>query len=157
MGIILNEADLKALYADPASMDRLQAMVEDALRAYQRGEVQVQDRFQMPMVEPNRQLRVLTATLPGAGEIVRVNPQYAGATEGHVNMLFDGKSGELLAVVAGRELNVWRTGAPASIACRYLAPARPKILGMPIFDAAATAWAYRWALDHKVGTSIALT
>jgi ornithine cyclodeaminase/alanine dehydrogenase-like protein (mu-crystallin family) len=105
-------------------------MVEDALRAYQRGEVQGQGRFQMPMVVPNRQLRVLTATLPGAGEIVRVNPQYAGATEGHVNILFDGKSGELLAVVAGGELNVWRTGAPAGIACRYLAQTRPKIVGL---------------------------
>ena len=31
-------------------------------------------------------------------------------------MLLDGESGDLLALVAGRDLNVWRTGAPAGVA-----------------------------------------
>ncbi|MGH7848233.1 MAG: hypothetical protein ACREQW_24095 [Candidatus Binatia bacterium] len=95
--------------------------MEEALRNYQGGKVLSQDRFQIPMVEPNRQLRLVTATLPGAGEIIRVNPQYRGAPDTHVNLLFDEKSGDLLTVVSGGELNVWRTGAPAGIAARYLA------------------------------------
>ena len=29
-------------------------------------------------------------------------------------------------------------------------------VGMPAWDTAATTWVYRWALQHKVGTSFSL-
>jgi ornithine cyclodeaminase/alanine dehydrogenase-like protein (mu-crystallin family) len=35
-----------------------------------------------------------------------------------------------LALVAGRNLNVWRTGAPAGVACKYLAPKGADQLGL---------------------------
>ncbi len=130
MGLILSEQDLKALYSEPASMDALQTRIEQVILAYQRGRILSQHHLQMPLVEPDRQLRILTATLPEAGEIVRVNPQYRGVRDRHVNFLFDGRSGDLLAVVAGGELNIWRTSAPAGLACRYLAEPSAKILGL---------------------------
>ena len=45
-------------------------------------------------------------------------------------LLFDGDNGDLLAVIAGRDLNVWRTSAPAGVASRYLAPKGADSLGI---------------------------
>jgi len=47
-----------------------------------------------------------------------------------MNFLFDGQSGDLLAVIAGGELNVWRTAAPAGLACRYLAQPGTKTVAL---------------------------
>ena len=45
-------------------------------------------------------------------------------------MLFDEERGDLLALLAGTALNVWRTGAPAGVASKYLAPAGADWLGL---------------------------
>ena len=130
MPLILSEQDLKPLYNDPASMDALQARIEQAQLAYHGGNIPSQHHLQMPLLAPDRQLRILAATLSEAGEVVRVNPQYRGVRDRHMNFLFDGQGGDLLAVIAGGELNVWRTAAPAGLACRYLAQPSAKILAL---------------------------
>jgi len=128
--LILSEQDLKALYSDPASMGALQARIEQAQLAYHNGSIPSQHHLQMPLVAADRQLRIMTATLPEAGENVRVNPQFRGVRHRHMNFLFDGQSGDLQAVIAGGELNVWRTAAPAGLACRYLAQPGTKTVAL---------------------------
>jgi len=130
MPLILSEKDLAPLLDNPASMDSLRETIEDVLRAQQRGAITSQGGFSLPMADGKRNFRVVTASLPGAGEIMRINPQFKGAKDTHFNILFDAESGELLAILAGDELNIWRTGAPAGIASRSLARPRAKILGL---------------------------
>ena len=55
-------------------------------------------------------------------------------------------AGELGAVLLGRV--VGRENAGEIIVLESV--------GMPAWDAASAAWAYRWALDHKAGTSFSL-
>jgi ornithine cyclodeaminase/alanine dehydrogenase-like protein (mu-crystallin family) len=126
--LILSEKDLEPLLSNPASMDSLRETIEEVLRAHQRGEVASQGGFSLPMADGKRSFRVITASLPGAGEVMRINPQFFGAKGTHCNILFDAQSGELLAVIAGDELNIWRTGSPAGIAGRTLARPGAKTL-----------------------------
>jgi alanine dehydrogenase len=130
MALVLSGKDLEPLFADPPSMDGLVAVIEETLRAHQRGEIAAQRGFPLPMPDGKRNLRVITASLPAAGPVVRIHPQFPAANESHVILLFDAQSGELMAIVAGRELNVWRTGAPAGIASRYLARPGAEHLGL---------------------------
>ncbi len=130
MALILSGKDLEPLFTDPASMDSLRETIEEVLRAHQRGEITCQGGFPLPMADGKRNLRIVTASLPSAGELLRIVPQFRGAKDSHLNLLFDAQSGDLLAVMAGGELSVWRTGTPAGIACRYLAPSGAKVLGL---------------------------
>lgn len=130
MPLILGAKDLEPLLSNPTSMDSLRETIEEVLRAHQRGEVASQGGFSLPMADGKRNFRVITASLPGAGEVLRINPQFQGAKDTHCNVLFDAQSGELLAVIAGDELNVWRTGAPAGIASRTLARPGAKLFGI---------------------------
>jgi alanine dehydrogenase len=45
-------------------------------------------------------------------------------------MLFDSRNGALLAMMAGDDLNVFRTEVPAGVAARYLARSNSKVVGM---------------------------
>ena len=130
MALILSEKDLEPMYSDPSSIDSLLEMIEDSLRAHNSSKLPAQARFQIPLVGPKREFRVMTANVPGAGGGIRVNALFRGARDAQFNLLFDGKSGDLLALVAGRELNVWRTGAPAGVASRVLAQPGAKLLGL---------------------------
>ncbi|MBI4529137.1 MAG: ornithine cyclodeaminase family protein [Deltaproteobacteria bacterium] len=130
MALILSEKDLEPLFSDPASMDSLRGTIEEVLRARQRGEITSQGGYPLPMADGKRNFRLVTASLPGAGELLRVVPQFRGSKDSHLNLLFDAQNGDLLAVMAGGELNVWRTGTPAGIACGYLALSGAKVLGL---------------------------
>lgn len=130
MPLILSGNDLEPLLSKPASMDSLRETIEEVLRAQQRGAITSQGGFSLPMADGKRNFRVVTASLPGAGEVMRINPQFPGTTHTHFNILFDAESGDLLAIIAGDELNIWRTGAPAGIAGRALARRGAKSLGL---------------------------
>ncbi len=130
MPLILSARDLEPLLGNPASMDSLRETIEEVLRAQQRGAIASQGGFSLPMADGKRNFRVVTASLSGAGEVMRINPQFSGATGTHFNILFDSESGDLLAIIAGDELNIWRTGAPAGIAGRALARRGAKGLGL---------------------------
>lgn len=130
MPLILSGKDLEPLLSSPASMDSLRETIEEVLRAQQRGAITSQGGFSLLMADGNRNFRVITASLPGAGEVMRINPQFRGAKDTHFNLLFDAQSGDLLAIIAGDEVNIWRTGAPAGIAGRTLARPGAKRLGL---------------------------
>lgn len=130
MAFILSEKDLAPLYRTPAAMDELLKLIEEALRAHNRNEVAGQTRVETSLVDPKRKFRIMTAAVPGAGHGMRINALFSGAKDAYFHLLFDGESGDLLALIAGRDLNVWRTGAPAGVASRYLAPPYVKTLGL---------------------------
>jgi alanine dehydrogenase len=130
MAIILNENNLKQLYQTPAAMDELLNLIEDSLKAHNQDEVAGQTRVEASLVDPTRKYRIMTAAVPGAGFGTRISALFRGARDAYFHLLFDNDNGDLLAIVAGRELNVWRTGAPGGVAARYLAPQNAKAMGL---------------------------
>jgi ornithine cyclodeaminase/alanine dehydrogenase-like protein (mu-crystallin family) len=130
MAVILTEADLAPLFRTAAAMDELLKMIEEALRAHNRNEVAGQSRMEISLVDRKRKFRFMTAAVPAAGYGMRINALFSGAKDGYFHLLFDGESGNLLALMAGRDLNVWRTGAPAGVASRYLAPPQAKTMAL---------------------------
>jgi alanine dehydrogenase len=130
MALILSEKELAQLYRTPVAMDELLASIEESLCAHNRNEVAGQTRVETSLIDPSRKFRIMTAAVPGAGHGVRINALFSGAKDAYFHLLFDGRSGDLLALVAGRDLNVWRTGAPAGIASRYMAPPHATTVGL---------------------------
>lgn len=82
------------------------------------------------MLDVQKKFRIMTAAVPKSGKGIRINALFHGARDANFILLFDGRTGDLLALVAGSELNVWRTGAPAGIASRYLARPGAQVLGI---------------------------
>jgi alanine dehydrogenase len=130
MALLISGTDLKELFGKPSSMDFLMEVISETFRAHSRGEIASQGGFSLPLVDGKKNFRVLTATVPNAGTVLRTYPLFAGTKDAHLNLLLDGQTGDLLAVIAGAELNVWRTGAPAGIACRLLARPEAKVLAL---------------------------
>jgi alanine dehydrogenase len=130
MPIILSEKDLAPLYAEPAHMDELLPLIEDSLRAQSSGANAGLARVETSLIDVKKKYRIMTSAVPNAGQGMRVSALFRGAKDAYFILLFDGESGDLLALVAGRDLNVWRTGAPAGVACKYLAPKGADQLGL---------------------------
>jgi alanine dehydrogenase len=130
MPIILSEKDLATLYSNPAAMDGLMERIEDSMRAFNAGQVAGQVRLETSLIDLQKKFRITTSAVPRAGQGMRINALFRGAKDAYFILLFDGERGDLLALVAGTALNVWRTGAPAGIASRYLAPRGADVLGL---------------------------
>ncbi len=130
MAILLNENHLKTLYETPAAMDGLLQSIEASLGAHNRGEVTGLTRVEAGLADSKRRYRIMTAAVPEDGFGMRISALFHGAKDAYFHLLFDNGSGDLLAMIAGRHLNVWRTGAPAGVACRYLAPQNANSLGL---------------------------
>jgi ornithine cyclodeaminase/alanine dehydrogenase-like protein (mu-crystallin family) len=130
MATILSENDLERLYQTPVAIDDLLKLIEDSLAAHSRNEVAGQTRVETSLVDVTRKFRIMTAAVPGAGFGLRIGALFRGAKDAYFHLLFDNDNGDLLAMVAGRGLNVWRTGAPAGVAARQLAPPNAKTLGL---------------------------
>jgi alanine dehydrogenase len=89
-----------------------------------------QARVETSLLDSKKKYRIMTSAVPKAGQVMRVSALFRGAKDAYFMLLFDGETGDLLALVAGRDLNVWRTGAPAGVARRYLAPVGADQLGL---------------------------
>lgn len=130
MPIILSEKDLAPLYGDASAMDGLVDCIEESLRAFNSGRVAGQVRLVTSLTDTQKKFRITTSAVPQAGQGMRISALFRGAKDAYFILLFDGESGDLLALVAGTALNVWRTGAPAGVASRYLAPEGADVLGL---------------------------
>ncbi len=130
MPILLGEKDLALLLSDPSNMDGLLVCIEESLRAFNSGAVAGQVRLETSLTNPKKKYRITTSAVPGAGQGMRVSALFRGARDAYFILLFDEDRGDLLALVAGTALNVWRTGAPAGVASQYLAPAEADTLGL---------------------------
>jgi alanine dehydrogenase len=130
MPIILSEKDLAPLYRDPSAMDGLLDRIDESLRAFNSGKVAGQVRLETSLADAQKKFRITTSAVPQAGQGMRISALFRGAKDAYFILLFDGERGDLLALVAGTALNVWRTGAPAGVASRYLAPKGADVLGL---------------------------
>lgn len=130
MPILLSEKDLAPLLSNPAAMDGLLVRIEESLRAFNSGKVAGQVRIETSLSDASKKYRIMTSALPQAGQGVRISALFRGAKDAYFIVLFDDERGDLLALVAGTSLNVWRTGAPAGVASKYLAPAGASELGL---------------------------
>ena len=122
MALLLSEKDLASLYCQPSNMDALLPLIETSMGDFNSNAVAGQARVETSLIDRQKKYRIMTAAVPGAGQGMRISALFRGAKDGYFIVLFDGESGDLLALVAGRGLNVWRTGAPAGVAGKYLAP-----------------------------------
>jgi alanine dehydrogenase len=111
-------------------MDELLNAIEGSLGAQSSGAVAGQARVETSLLDSKKKYRIMTSAVPKAGQVMRVSALFRGAKDAYFMLLFDGETGDLLALVAGRDLNVWRTGAPAGVACKYLAPVSADQLGL---------------------------
>jgi ornithine cyclodeaminase/alanine dehydrogenase-like protein (mu-crystallin family) len=130
MPIILGEKDLAPLLLEPAAMDALLARIDESLRAFNGGGVAGQVRLETSLVDRKKKYRITTSAVPGAGQGMRISALFRGAKDSYFILLFDEERGDLLAMLAGAALNVWRTGAPGGVAGKYLAPAGADWLGL---------------------------
>ena len=130
MPIILSEKDLAPLYAEPARMDDLLPLIEDSLRAQSRGANAGLARVETSLLDAKKKYRIMTSAVPNAGQGMRISALFRGARDAYFILLFDGERGDLLALVAGRDLNVWRTSATGGVACKHLAPKGIDQLGL---------------------------
>jgi len=130
MPIILTEKDLEPLYQDPGAMDGLLSAIEFAMGAQSSGSVAGQARVETSLIDSKKKYRIMTSAVPNAGQAMRISALFRDARDSYFILLFDGEAGDFLALVAGRNLNVWRTGAPAGVACKYLAPKGVEQLGL---------------------------
>lgn len=130
MPLILSEKDLAPLLQSAEAMDGLLPLIETSMADYNSGKVAGQVRLETSLLDPKKKYRITTSAVPGAGQGMRVSGLFRGAQNTYFIFLFDGDSGDLLALVAGRNLNIWRTGAPAGVACKYLAPQNADTLGL---------------------------
>ncbi|MGZ8531112.1 MAG: hypothetical protein ACXW6J_10920, partial [Candidatus Binatia bacterium] len=130
MALLLSEKDLATLYCQPSHMDALLPLIETSMGDFNRNAVAGQARVETSLLDRQKKYRIMTSAVPGAGQGMRISALFRGAKDGYFIVLFDGESGDLLALVAGRGLNVWRTGAPAGVAGKYLAPKGTDTLGL---------------------------
>jgi len=130
MPIILSENDLAPLLNTPTRMDELLPLIEDSMRAQSSGAVGGQARVETSLLDGQKKYRIMTSAVPNAGQGMRISALFRGVKDAYFILLFDGERGDLLGLVAGRDLNVWRTGAPGGVASKYLAPAGADQLGL---------------------------
>jgi len=130
MPLLLSEKDLVPLYSQTSNMDELLRLIEASLADFNSAKVAGQARVETSLIEPKNKYRIMTSAVPGAGQGMRISALFRGAKNAYFILLFDGASGDLLAMVAGKNLNIWRTGAPGGVACKYLAPRGADTLGL---------------------------
>jgi ornithine cyclodeaminase/alanine dehydrogenase-like protein (mu-crystallin family) len=129
--LLLTQEDLRSLVADSDAIEGAFAAVEEAYREYQRGQTRLVETVGLALTGAQRQLR-LCPGVAGAGVSIRTYPvaERDAFPDTSVNALFDPASGRLLALMAGDEINMFRTAAPAGLAARYLAPPESRTLAM---------------------------
>ena len=113
MPLLLSEKDLAPLYNQAANIDGLLPLIEASMVDFNSDQVAGQARIETSLLDGKKKYRIMTSAVPGAGQGMRISALFRGAKDGYFIVLFDGERGDLLALVAGRGLNVWRTGAPA--------------------------------------------
>lgn len=133
MALLLRESDVRALLSMPDAI----GLMADALRAFSTGGVVQPVRLAM-LVEPHAgYLGLMPASLTAAGmmgaKAVTFYPQNAARhlpTHLAVVLLWDGTTGELLAVMDGRLITEVRTAATSAAAARVLARADAHTLAL---------------------------
>ena len=151
MPLLLTEDDLRPLVTSSDAMEGAFEAVEAAYREYQDRQTRPIDTVGLPLTGAQRSLRVCPG-VAGAGVSIRTYPtlEREEFPDSSVNLLFDADHGRLLAIMAGDELNGFRTAAPGGLAARLLAPDGVRTLAM--LGSGRQARAFLPAMKHALPT-----
>ncbi len=121
MALLLKEADVQKLL----TMDMALTAVEEAFRQRGLGKASVRPRSRMPVDSASQSLMAgwVGGSINAYGLKVYGGPRAAGTVRptGMIVMLYDGGTGQLLAMVEGNHLGRMRTGAASGVATKYMA------------------------------------
>jgi ornithine cyclodeaminase/alanine dehydrogenase-like protein (mu-crystallin family) len=110
MPLILTQDDLLPLVTDFEAMEGAFEAIEEAYREFHQTGGRTIDTIGLPVTGPQRAVRVCPG-VAGSGISLRTYP-VQGRDEfpdSSVNVLIDAESGRLLAVMAGEDINLFRT------------------------------------------------
>lgn len=132
MALLLTRNDLHPLLQDPESLEGAFKAIEGAFCEPRQGEDRPTRGLDLPLTGEQQSLLVLPGVSPANGVTLRLYPARGRGQnpDSYVNLLFNGRNGQLLALMSGDELNVLRTGVPAGVGCRHLAPAGARAVAM---------------------------
>src|SRR5215510_181542 len=99
MPIVLSEKDLAPLYGEPVHMDELLTLVADSMRAQSNAANGGLARVETSLLDAKKKYRIMTSAVPGSGQGMRVNALFPGPKDAYFILLFEGDSGDLLALV----------------------------------------------------------
>jgi ornithine cyclodeaminase/alanine dehydrogenase-like protein (mu-crystallin family) len=132
MALLLTRAEIRTLLEDPQQLDSAFAVIESAFREHRESGGKATPQLALPLQDGRGAVRLVTAASAANGVTVRASSGGPGASpiDAYMIMLFDSQNGQLLAVMAGDDLNVFRTEVPAGVGCRLLARPGSTMVGM---------------------------
>jgi ornithine cyclodeaminase/alanine dehydrogenase-like protein (mu-crystallin family) len=132
MALLLTRDEIRTLLDDPSQLDAAFAAIESAFREHRETDGKATPQLALPLQDGRGAVRVVTAASAANGVTVRASSGGPGASaiDAYMIMLFDSENGQLLAVMAGDDLNVYRTEVPAGVGCRLLARPGSTTVGM---------------------------
>jgi len=125
MPLLLNEADVKAIFTMPLALEA----VEDSFRRLTESSILVQPRRRLN-IPGKSYLHYMAAADSSAGYMgLKI---YTSSREGlrFLIPLFDAQSGDLLALIEGDYLGQMRTGAASGVATKFLARQDARTVGI---------------------------
>jgi len=131
MALLLKEADVQKLL----TMDMALAAVEEAFRQRGLGKASIRPRSRMPVDSTSQSLMAgwVGGSINAYGLKVYGGPHASGGTvrpTGMIVMLYDGSTGQLLAILEGNHLGRMRTGAASGVATKYMASPEAMTVGV---------------------------
>ena len=132
MALLLTRDDLRPLLEDPAQLDSAFAVIADAFREHRASGGKPTPQLALPLADSRGAVRVVTAASATNGVTLRAASGGPGASpiDAYVILLFDSSNGQLRGVLAGDDLNVYRTAVPAGVGCRALARRDSRVVAM---------------------------
>jgi len=130
--LLLNRAELAPLVDDPERIEEMIQATQAMLTACHEG-VPSGVSFTGLALEGGNSLASFACSVPGRAVTVRLFPSPANrgdASDAWLWMLLDSGSGALKAILAGDDLNPFRTAAPAAMGARHLAPDGARVLAI---------------------------
>lgn len=132
MARMLNERELQPILHDPTFMDLAIDALEAALIEFSNGQTQQHPWTNFSWFKEAALLRTWFSSSPTLGGALRMSSGLPGAPAADTKsvLLFSPDTGKLDAIIPDEEFNYIRTGAPAGVACRYLAAPETSVAGM---------------------------
>lgn len=127
MTLLLRQADLDTLAAEPGWLPGLFDLIEDALVHDAGDDLGYASWLRYPVAAGERRANVMTLSSARHGTWTLLWPQ---GGRGDVTVTAIGEGGGVEAVLHNPPVLTWRTAAPVAVAARHLAPAGARTLGL---------------------------
>ncbi len=138
MTLLLDRPDIERLHAEGiVGMADYISAIDSAYRSLGEGRANVMPRFSLMLDRHadsprSKSLKLGAATLPAAG-LMGSALYTAGFAKGQIELwvaLYSTETGELAGLVRGQAVSLWKTGATAAVATRYLARPEAAVVGL---------------------------